>query len=186
VKKKLLLHLCCAPCAIFVWQKLAGEYEVAGFFYNPNIQPHREYLFRIREIQKIADQQGWRLFIGPYDMENWFDQTRQLRHEPERGRRCSLCFGLRLDKTFQVAQKKGYHIVASTLSISPYKVTAQINQEGIRLSRQYGIEFLAENFKKQGGYDKARQMARECGINHQTYCGCVYSKAEGMIKTREK
>ena len=99
--------------------------------------------------------------MGPYDMHEWFAATRELRTEPERGRRCSLCFHMRLRSTFQLARAKKYHIVASTLSISPYKVTEQINREGNRLSQDYGIKFLAENFKKQGGYETAKKLAKK-------------------------
>ncbi len=106
--------------------------------------------------------------MGPYDMHEWFAATRELRNEPERGRRCSLCFRMRLESTFQLARAKGYDVVASTLSISPYKVTGQINREGIRLSQEYGIEFLPENFKKQGGYETAKTLAKKCEIKHQT------------------
>jgi len=122
--------------------------------------------------------------MGPYDMHEWFAATRELRKEPERGRRCSLCFGMRLENTFQLARDRGFDVVASTLSISPYKVTEQINKEGIRLSQDYSIKFLAENFKKQGGYETAKTLAKKCGIKHQTYCGCVYSKVEKILKLR--
>ena len=185
-QKKLLLHICCAPCAVYVFEKLSREYELTGFFYNPNIHPRREYEFRKEELEKIARKHRWHIRYGDYDIEEWFRCIKGYEIEPERGRRCSLCFHLRLRKTFEQAKKGGFDTVASTLSISPYKVTRQINEEGLKLGREFNIEFLPENFKKMNGYNIARKMAREQGIQHQDYCGCVYSKAEKILKSRLK
>jgi predicted adenine nucleotide alpha hydrolase (AANH) superfamily ATPase len=120
-------------------------------------------------------------------MEEWFKLVKSLPGyaiEPERGKRCSLCFSLRLKKTIEYAKKNGYDVVASTLSISPYKVTSRINEEGTKLGREYNIEFLAENFKKKDGYNIGRKMALALDIKHQKYCGCVYSKVEKKLKER--
>jgi predicted adenine nucleotide alpha hydrolase (AANH) superfamily ATPase len=185
LKKKLLLHICCAPCAVYVFEKLNREYHVTGFFYNPNIHPREEYGFRKTEIDKISRQHQWKIITGEYDMEEWFHCIRGHEKQPERGSRCSICFRMRLKKTFKQAREAGHEIVATTLSISPYKVTQQINNEGLRLSREFGIEFLAENFKKQDGFTICRKMAHDQGIKHQDYCGCVYSRVEKILKIRK-
>lgn len=186
MKKKLLLHICCAPCGIYVFENLSRKYQVTGFFYNPNIHPLSEYQFRKKELEKIAHTHRWDVIYGNYDMVEWFKQIKGLEQEPERGRRCPLCFNMRLRKTFERAKKMGFDTVASTLSISPHKVTDQINREGLDLSREFGIEFLPENFKKRNGYTRARKMALEAGIQHQDFCGCVYSRVEKILKTRRK
>ncbi len=174
--------MCCAPCAVYVVQKLQETYEVAGFFYNPNIHPQREYEFRKGEVEKIARKLGWAVFYGDYDMKEWFLLVKGLEIEPERGRRCPLCFHMRLRKTFELASREGFGAVASTLSISPYKVTRQINAEGLKLAEAFGIRFLPENFKKQDGCRIGRRMALDLGIRHQNYCGCAYSKAERILR----
>ena len=110
---------------------------------------------------------------------------RQWRHEPERGRRCSLCFSFRLRRAFLFARDNCFDIVASTLSISPYKVTEQINRAGLELSRESGIDFLAANFKKKDGYSKAKAAAERLEIKHQDYCGCTYSLVEKKIRLRQ-
>jgi predicted adenine nucleotide alpha hydrolase (AANH) superfamily ATPase len=186
LKKKLLLHICCAPCGLYVFEKLSREYRVTGFFYNPNIHPRREYQFRQRELERIARIHNWDIIYGNYEMKEWFSLVRGLEKEPERGRRCSICFYMRLKKTFQLAQEREFDVVASTLSISPHKVTAQINREGLNLSREFGIPFLPENFKGNNGYPQARRMSREQGIQHQNYCGCVYSRVERILHLRWK
>ncbi len=184
--KKLLLHICCAPCAVYVFAKLSHEYTVTGFFYNPNIHLRDEYQFRKTEMEKIAQRHEWTILYGNYNMQEWFQCIKGYEKEPERGLRCPLCFRMRLRKTFEQARKRGFEVVASTLSISPYKVTQQINQEGMQLSQEFGIGFLPENFKKQDGFNISRQMAGDQGIQHQDYCGCVYSKVEKILKTRSK
>lgn len=185
MKKKLLLHICCAPCGIYVWEKLKKEYEINGLFYNPNIHPFREYEFRKKELKKISKKFNWTIVYPLYDIKDWFRLIKGYEKEPERGKRCSICFSMRLKKAFEYGKYNGYDIVASTLSISPYKITKQINEEGLKLSGEYNVEFLIEDFKKKSGYNIARKMALEAGIKHQNYCGCVYSKVEKKLKDRQ-
>jgi len=181
---RLLLHVCCGPCAAWVVRKLQETYDVTGFFFNPNIHPEKEYLFRLEEVRRLAKNEGWPLLEGEWDMRGWVRKMFPLRNEPERGKRCSLCFNQRLRRTFREAKAKGFDIVASTLSISPYKVTRQINAEGEALSKQFGIPFLPENFKSRDGWNHARHLAHDLGIQHQDYCGCVYSQRDRLLATR--
>ena len=185
MKKQLLLHVCCGPCSLHVLQKLQADFAVSGFFYNPNIQPFREFAFRRLEVEKIAATLGWTMVYGAYDMEEWFAAVRGFEREPERGRRCTICFRFRLEKAFRYAREHAFDVVASTLSISPYKATAQINEQGLALAREYGVEFLPENFKKHGGFLIARRQAELFGVKHQDYCGCVFSKAEKLLRLRK-
>jgi hypothetical protein len=184
--KKLLLHVCCGPCSPHVLEQLrAAGFQVTGFFCNPNIQPFREYEFRRLEVARLAEKLSWPVVFAPYDMAEWFAAVRGLEREPERGRRCSVCFRLRLRKTMLHARISGFDIVASTLSISPYKSTAQVNAQGLELARETGVDFLAENFKKRDGWPAARARAAALGIRHQDYCGCVFSKAERLLRLRK-
>jgi len=185
VKPKLLLHVCCAPCSLYVLQKLAADFAVSGFFYNPNIQPFREFEFRRRELAKISENFAWPMIWAEYDMREWFAAVRGLEREPERGRRCLVCFHFRLEKTFRYARDHGFAWVASTLSISPHKVTAQINSQGLALSQKYGVAFLAENFKKKNGFLISCRQAEALGVKHQDYCGCVFSKAQRLLRLRK-
>jgi predicted adenine nucleotide alpha hydrolase (AANH) superfamily ATPase len=178
MKKRLLLHVCCASCAVYVYQKLAKDYDVTCFFYNPNIHPLSEYESRKKELERVVALKQWDVVYAEYDTNQWFQLVKGHEQDPERGERCSICFHMRLEKAFAYAKANGFDIVTSTLSISPYKVTRQINTEGEKLSRTFGIEFLPENFKKQDGYNIGKKMAMEMGIKHQNYCGCLYSQEE--------
>lgn len=185
MKKKCLLHVCCASCAVYVHQKLSMDYDVTCFFYNPNIHPQSEYETRKSELERIAADLHWKVVYGEYDMKRWFHLVKGHEQDPEKGERCSICFHMRLEKTFEYAGANSFDIVTSTLSISPYKVTRQINAEGESLSRIFSLRFLPENFKKQDGYNIGKRMAMEMGIKHQNYCGCVYSKVEKKLKQRK-
>jgi hypothetical protein len=164
---------------------LRAEFQVSGFFYNPNIQPRREYEFRRLEVERLAEKLEWEVVYAPYDMMEWFAAVRGLERQPERGRRCAVCFRFRLEKAFRHARENGFAVVASTLSISPYKAAAQINEQGLALAREYGIEFLAENFKKRDGWRSACALAAELGVRHQDYCGCAFSRAERLLRLRK-
>lgn len=188
MKQKLLLHTCCASCAVYVYQQLAEVhgYDVTCFFYNPNIHPVHEYEARKKELERIATLKGWPLIVPGNNIKEWYDAVKGHEKDLERGERCSLCFTLRLKKTLAYAALHGFTVVASTLSISPYKVTAQINAVGEKLAREYEIEFLPENFKKQNGYNRGKQMAMELGVVHQQYCGCMFSRRERQRKLEGK
>lgn len=159
-------------------EKLKTEFEVTGFFYNPNIHPREEYDFRVEELGKISEKMGWKSVVGEYDDDNWFRLVKGHEKDPERGDRCTICFDMRFDPVFRHAKENGFDLVASTLSISPYKNTSQINDSGERMSEKYGVAFLPENFKKRDGYHIGKKMSVDLGIIHQNYCGCAYSKLE--------
>lgn len=184
--KKLLLHICCAPCNLYVYEKLRNDYEVTGFFYNPNIHPKREYLLRKDELEKVKLMHDWDIITSDYDMRKWFKLIEGYEWEPERGQRCSICFNMRFKKAFEYAKKNKFDIVASTLSISPHKDTNQINCEGRKLSKEFDIEFLDESFKKKNGFNIGREMGKKNGIRRQDYCGCTYSKVERIKFKRDR
>lgn len=183
--KKLLLHICCAPCAVYVFEKLKEEYDVTGFFYNPNIHPKREYEMRVEESNKISEKLGWETIISEYDVKEWFRLVKGHGNDPERGDRCTICFEMRFEKVFEFAAENGFDVVASTLSISPHKNTAQINESGYRMSVKYNVDFLPENFKKRDGFNIGNKMSMEHGIVHQNYCGCVYSRRDRNVRLKK-
>ena len=88
------------------------------------------------------------------------------------------CYGLRLEKTAQMAQLGGFEIFATTLTVSPYKDYGTITEIGIYLGKKYGVEYLATDLKKQNGYQRSIELSKEYGLFRQDYCGCIYSKEE--------
>ena len=133
---KLLLHICCAVCASSCIEKLRKDnYEVSGYFYNPNIQPREEYLKRLQETKRLAQRQKFSLIVGDYEAQQWSLKIKGLEAEPEGGKRCTRCFTLRLEKTARLAEEKGFANFSTTLTISPHKNTQVLNEIGRNIVR---------------------------------------------------
>jgi predicted adenine nucleotide alpha hydrolase (AANH) superfamily ATPase len=170
---KIVLHICCGVCAAGVVDRLTKEgHEVLGFFYNPNIHPREEYERRLAVARKVAKEFGFPLEVAPYTQEEWFAATRSLENEPEGGKRCEVCFRLRLNKTYEFLKHSGADAFTTTLTISPRKSAALVNKIGREIG---GEKFLARDFKKQAGFQRAIELAKKWELYRQDYCGCVYS-----------
>jgi len=171
--KFVLLHICCGICSSWAIQKLKDDgFQVTGFFYNPNIEPENEYLKRLEVAGKVVDLLKIRFIEGSYDSEKWAESVKGFEDEPEGGKRCTLCFKMRLEQTFIKAKEIGADHFATTLSISPHKNTDVINQIG----RTIGGEcFLGYDFKQQDGFKKANSFSKEQKLYRQNYCGCLFS-----------
>jgi predicted adenine nucleotide alpha hydrolase (AANH) superfamily ATPase len=171
--KKVLLHICCGVCASAPIEKLKSNgYSVVGFFYNPNIHPHKEYLHRKNETEKIAKLYDIKIIEGNYELNRWKDSCDQFRQEKEGGKRCTLCFKLRLEKTYQLTQENNFDYFTSTLTISPHKNSQKIFQIGEKIG---GDQFLKIDFKKKNGFKKAIEISKKLDLYRQNYCGCIYS-----------
>lgn len=176
MKPKLLLHTCCAPCAGYVVQLLQKDYDITGYFYNPNIHPEAEYQRRLAEEKKYFAKLGLDLVEGVYDQERWFDLVKGHEQDPERGERCWICYRMRLGQAGRFGQDDGFDVFTTTLSLSPYKDAAKINQIGREVAEALGINFLAADFKKQDGFKKSLAISHQEGFYRQNYCGCVFSQ----------
>lgn len=175
--RNLLLHCCCGPCSALVWQELLDQFDaVSAFFFNPNIQPETEYQLRLQAMNTVGDRLGAPLIVDCTGDLEWQALTAPFQTEPEGGKRCQECFRYRLKKTFDNALDLGFQTVATTLTVSRFKNSKTILAIGQDLSRQYGITFLARDFKKANGSLMADQKAREWHLYRQNYCGCLYSK----------
>jgi len=175
---RLLLHICCAPCSTHVFKILTGEYNVSGFFYNPNIYPLEEYNLRIDAARSLSKEFQFDLIEGEIDEELWNKKVSGLESEPEGGKRCEVCFRFRLDKTAAFASQNGFDVFASTLTISPHKNADAINKIGEDVSRKYEIEFLVRDFKKRNGFANSLKLSKEHNLYRQKYCGCRYSRKQ--------
>jgi predicted adenine nucleotide alpha hydrolase (AANH) superfamily ATPase len=178
MKEKLLLHSCCAPCAIYVIEELTKQFNVTVFFYDPNIHPRKEYNLRRDEMKKYASKIGINFEEGAYESKDWFDNAKGLEAEPERGKRCEMCFDFRLSKTAAKAKAENYHAFATVLSISPHKDYKQISVIGQKLAEQFAIDFIDRDWKKKEGFKIAAKMSQAEGFYRQDYCGCIYSKKQ--------
>lgn len=175
-KKRLLLHVCCAGCAAYTPRLLQDKYEVTLFFYNPNIHSYSEYRKRARETKKIASLYDLNLIKGKYDHKEWLHKIKEHQTDREGGERCSICYEERLEATAQVAKKGGYDIFTTTLTISPHKRADKINEIGRNIVREFGVEFLEQDLKKEDGFKESCRLSKQLGLYRQNYCGCEFSK----------
>lgn len=175
---RLLLHTCCGPCALYPAGALIKQgYAVTLFFYNPNIQPEVEYYRRLDELKKYLPSHGnLRLIEGRYEPLNWLSAVKGLANEPERGKRCELCYEYRLAATAQLTAEKNFDYFGSTLSISPHKDAHKINSLGEMLAEKFAVKFFVKDWKKNDGFKTACQLAREANFYRQNYCGCIFSR----------
>jgi epoxyqueuosine reductase len=176
-EKKILLHVCCAPCAgELIETMLSSGLEVTIFYYNPNIYPKEEYALRLNESKKYADKKKIHFIDGGYDNDNWTKKTIGLEEEPERGKRCSVCFDYRLEKTAQYAFENGYKTFTSSLGITRWKDMDEINKCGLKAASHYeGLTYWTYNWRKQGGQERMYEIAKKEAFYQQNYCGCLYS-----------
>lgn len=176
-KNNILVHACCAPCAAFVSQKLLNDnYLPILYFYNPNIHPYDEYVIRRDELIRFAKDRKIELLIEEPDVDNWFLAVKGLENEPEKGKRCSVCFDLRLRKTAEKSLELGINTFTTVLTISPHKNATVINSIGESLANDFKVNFLKENFKKNDGFKKSLELSKKYGFYRQNYCGCIFSK----------
>lgn len=182
-KPTLLLHSCCAPCSSYCIEELVKFFRLTVFYYNPNIDTDEEYEKRKNEQKRfIAEFAPEVEFIGEeHESEEFYKAVKGLENEPEGGKRCRVCFTLRLGKTAEKAKENGYEFFATTLTISPLKNAKVINEVGLELERTYGVKYLPTDFKKRGGYLRSTVLSERYGIYRQNYCGCEYSKAQRSV-----
>lgn len=175
MKSKLLLHACCAPCSIYVLQKLSADYQMTIYFYDPNIHPKVEYNKRRDELKKYAAKLQLDFVEGPYDSAHWLERTKGLENEPEKGKRCEVCFDIRLAESARYAKEQGFDYWTTVLSISPHKDSKQINRVGARITDIVDLPYIAADWKKNDGFKIASQLSKQENFYRQDYCGCIYS-----------
>ena len=178
----LLLHACCAPCSSYVLEYLSGIVSITVFFYNPNITQKEEYMKRVEEEKRLIGTlpavYPITFLEGSYRPEVFFAAAKGLENEPEGGRRCERCFALRLNETARVAAERGFDLFTTSLTISPLKNAALLNEIGEEAAARYGVRFLNSDFKKKNGYKRSIELSAEYGLYRQNYCGCIYSKRD--------
>lgn len=175
-----LLHICCAPCAIYPVEELKREgHRVEGFFYNPNVHPYSEYLKRRDEAKRCSKDAGIDLLPSDYDIEVYFQRI--VYNEAPKNR-CPVCWWFRMEKTAKLAREKGFDAFTTTLLGSPYQDVDIIKRISEDVAKECGTNFYYRDFRP--GFKKAHETARSKGIYCQNYCGCVFSEKERLEKKR--
>jgi predicted adenine nucleotide alpha hydrolase (AANH) superfamily ATPase len=174
-KNRLLLHVCCGPCATSVIEQLADEYELVLFFSNANLYPEAEFVKRELAVHDLALRLQLTVINDEYNHKDWLAFVAGLEQEPEKGARCVQCFCYRLQRTALKAKKLGIDFFSTTLPISPYKDYQQIVTVGQKIAQEQGLSFIVQPFGQNSGYQRSIQLSQEYGLYRQKYCGCEFS-----------
>lgn len=189
-KPKLLLHACCGPCSSYVLEYLNCYFDITILYYNPNIYPDTEYVRRRDELKnfltKFKLKDTIKVMEVPYNPDDYYNAIKGKEKLGEKSSRCYECYKLRLNKSAQYAKEHNYDYFTTTLSISPYKVSAWINEIGSTLEKKYNIKYLYADFKKKNGYKRSLELSAEYGLYRQNYCGCKYSMEARNIQNKKE
>ncbi|MBE0495135.1 MAG: epoxyqueuosine reductase QueH [Campylobacterales bacterium] len=174
----MLVHICCSVDSHYFLQRLKEQFpqeSLVGFFYNPNIHPYEEYLLRLGDVRRSCQELGIALLEGEYALEAWLEEAKGLECEPEKGKRCEMCFTTRLNATAKKATELGITRITTTLLMSPKKSLPQLEYAAKEVERAFGVSFVAVDFRKGGGTQAQFALAKEAGLYQQNYCGCVFA-----------
>jgi predicted adenine nucleotide alpha hydrolase (AANH) superfamily ATPase len=158
---------------------LRDRFDVAGFFYNPNVHPREEIRKRLFAALDLQEMDPFPMVIGTGGEDAWEDAVRGMEGEPERGRRCEACVRLRLRETARKAVELGMPAFGTVLTVSPKKDAAMVNRVGREEGELAGVRFIEADLKKGDGYLKSVRASKEMGLYRQSYCGCRYSMRTG-------
>ena len=177
---RILLHICCAPCAIYPVEQLKREgFEVQGLWYNPNIHPYQEYRRRLESFKDYAAKVDLPvIYKGEYGLREFIREV--VYRESER---CSFCYRIRLKEAAKIAKKGEFHSFTSTLLVSPHQKHDLIKELGREVAREAEVEFYYQDFRP--GLKESIKLSREMGLYRQQYCGCIYSEHERFQKLKK-
>ncbi|MCX6348139.1 MAG: epoxyqueuosine reductase QueH [Candidatus Aureabacteria bacterium] len=170
---RILLHVCCGPCAThpFLALKAAGH-AVEGYFYNPNIHPFQEWKRRREALEKFSSEAKFPVrYPERYNPEEYFRAVSF--HEDER---CPRCYRLRLVAAAREAKAHGFDAFTSTLLISVKQKHDLIRRIGEETASAAGIAFFYQDFRT--GWNEHWKITEQHGLYKQQYCGCLFSERE--------
>ena len=183
---RLLLQVCCAPCATYCLTRLLTHFDVTLYYANDNITDASEWNKRLGEVQKLVDIvnggnfvtmpiRPLRLVVQQQDASRFYGVANGLESEKEGGARCKECFLLRLSDAKRYAEEHDFHYFGTTLTVSPYKNSQLLNEIGLGLETDT-LKWLPSDFKKQNGYAESISLSNKYELYRQHYCGCEYSR----------
>ena len=152
-------------------ERLLGAYKQVTLYYsNSNIVSKEEFERRLSCVEDMAGRFSVPLLVDPYEHSSWLAKTGHLAREPEGGARCRFCFEWSLQRAAVKSEQEGIGAFATTLTVSPLKLSRAILQLGSEFT-----DFAPWDFKKRDGYRRGVELAREWGYYRQNFCGCEFS-----------
>lgn len=178
---RMLLHMCCGPCAAFPVKALQSrDWELVGYFYNPNIHPYKEFARRLETSREFAAKTGLELVVEPaYELEEFLRRALGATEG-----RCRECYDLRLRRAAAYAREQGFDCFSTTLLVSPYQQHELVRQIGEQAAQDAGIPFHYEDFRP--GWPEGVAISKELELYRQPYCGCIFSEKDRYYKPRKE
>ncbi len=175
--KKILLHICCAPCSIYPLSQLSSkETYIMGYFYRSNIHPYSECIKRENTLKEYAKTVNLKvIYQQGYNIEGFF-QNIVFREE----KRCQACYFERLRAAALVAKKGKFDFFTTTLLYSKFQNHEMIKTIGSSAGKAVGVKFYYEDFRC--GWKKGIEESKKLNMYRQQYCGCIYSEKERFFK----
>lgn len=179
--KKMLLHMCCGPCSAYPVKKLREMgYESAGYFYNPNIHPYKEFRRRLETAEEFAGKVKLAIVT---EKEYMLEEFLQAAMEAKEGR-CTVCYELRLRQAAKYARENGYEAFTTSLLVSPYQKHELIVQVAQTVAGQEGVSFFYEDFRT--GWYEGVEISKALELYRQPYCGCIFSERDRYYKPKKQ
>ncbi|SHN71985.1 epoxyqueuosine reductase QueH [Desulfovibrio litoralis] len=187
---KLLLHVCCGPCAIMPILNLRqAGFEVSVYFYNPNIHPLKEYLRRRESLGLLAEKLELNvIYNDDYDTEAWLLNALDKKRFSTR---CDYCYSVRLQSCYDLARSGGFDYFSSSLLYSIRQnhsaichIAQELEANTLVDSTEKKTKFYYQDFRL--GWQEGIDISKQYGLYRQNYCGCVLSENERFWKEYKK
>jgi len=174
---KVLLHICCANCAIYPIKSMKEDgHEVMGFFYRHNIHPYTECLRRQEALDAYAEKIDLKvIYQEGYDLEGFIQNVAFRESE-----RCNYCYHDRLRSTALIAKRGKFNYFSSTLLYSKHQNHELIRSMGESIGKSVGVPFLYHDYRE--GWKEGIECSKQMELYRQHYCGCIYSEKERYFK----
>ncbi len=178
---RILLHICCGPCAIYPLRVLRQQgHQVSGYFFNPNIHPYSEFTKRRDTLAGFARDVSLPLAVDDrYELEPFLKGALDYGKD-----RCLFCYRTRMEQTFRQAEEQRVDAVTTTLLYSKYQRHADIVAIAGELSEEYDVPFWYEDFRT--GWQEGIAESKRLNMYRQKYCGCIFSEHEGRRQEKDK
>ncbi|MDR0354134.1 MAG: epoxyqueuosine reductase QueH [Deltaproteobacteria bacterium] len=183
----LLLHVCCAPCAVYPLTVLIEKdplAEIVLWYYNPNIHPLEEFRRRRDAVAYLTTQLPFLVhglprppaidFSPPYNPGRFLAAAAIDPSEPGR---CRMCYEIRLDMAARTAAERGLGAFSTTLLYSRRQRHDLVKEAGFKAAAEHGVEFFYQDFRQ--GWQAGLELSKRLGLYRQKWCGCVYGAASG-------
>lgn len=181
---KLLLHMCCGPCACFPVKRLREMgIEAVGYFFNPNIHPYKEWQHRLETAKEFSEKVNLEICIDEnYQLREFLNKA--LLAEKIQNGRCQMCYTWRLEETAKFAKENGFDAFTSSLFVSVYQQHEVMKETAQIIAKKVGINFFYEDFRL--GWQEGIDISHKLELYRQPYCGCIFSEEERYSKVLRK